>query len=331
MADISRDAMLNGELSLLAACSRLFSYLWECAWQQAPATGAGDSNGLHHMRVALRRLRAALRNFEGSKDSPLLDKRVRREFGQWCRTIGKLTAALGEVRDLDVQDSHLKAYRKLSGEGEGGMAAYPGLAHFERTLYSARANCFGTMVKRLTRAQEPGALREEFARWALGLPALQTRRLSLGEAALIIIPARIAEVRALGYTLQDSADSAGHHELRKALRALRYALESLQACCGHSLRPALKTLVAAQDMLGEMQDRAVLAHTAWGTLPSPPQVPAAAQPGAAPAADVKAFVHYGEMRRRRLLGQARRWWATHEQGGVLDDIARCFAGSKTAS
>lgn len=70
----------------------------------APGTRAGDDiEALHDMRVASRRLRAALSVF--AKVFP------EEEFRRFDRQIGDITDALGGVRDLDVKIDYLRNYR----------------------------------------------------------------------------------------------------------------------------------------------------------------------------------------------------------------------------
>jgi CHAD domain-containing protein len=320
MAELSVEAGLSPDEPILEATSKLFAYLWNVAWSHAPGTASGDADALHDMRVALRRLRSALQNFEGTSGEPLISGRVRHEFAAERKLIGKIGDLLGAVRDHDVLDDYLKDYAKIKNTN---LAVCPGLTHFERYLQTERAQHFAPMVKRINKALAPGRAREEFARWALGLPGIiGTSDLTLRQAAAIIIPQRVDDVYAHAFALADGADAEGHHEFRKTLRRLRYALETLGVCFEEATKVHIKKLVAMQDALGEMQDREVLHITAMQAFP---QRAATGADGAATAedafpADVAAFIRFGEMRRRRLLGEARAFWKEHESGGVFDDI-----------
>ena len=77
----------------------------------APGTRLGDDiEALHDMRVASRRLRAALSIF--AKVFPA------DEFRRLDRQIGDITDALGAVRDLDVQMDYLRNYRNTLPSNE---------------------------------------------------------------------------------------------------------------------------------------------------------------------------------------------------------------------
>lgn len=310
MADLAQDAGLVADEPTLAGASKLFGYLWGVAWSHAAGTLAGDADALHDMRVAIRRLRSALQNFEGPKDAPLLGPRLRGELAAQRRKLSKLGDALGAVRDRDVLDDYLKDYAKT--RLKSAVADAPGLAHFERHLQVERATAFAPMTRRIQRAQGEAGLHEEFARFALGLPAVlqceSAPSLSLREAARRILPQRVDEVMAHAPALDDGNDAVGHHELRKSLKRLRYSLEFFAPCFDEPVKPHLKTLTRLQDMLGEMNDRHVLQDTARRAFKAERN----AQDGALPD-DVAAFLSYGEGRARRLLTQVRTQWSEQQQ------------------
>jgi hypothetical protein len=117
------------------------------------------------------------------------------------------------------------------------------------------------MVKKINRAQEPGKLRERFARYALGLPAAAPSlpvAMTLRDAAPAILETHVAAVLSHAASLDDARDALGHHELRKAMKRLRYSLEFFAPCLDKPVKPHLKTLTKLQDLLGEMNDRDVL-------------------------------------------------------------------------
>lgn len=315
MADLSLQAKLSPEMPLLEANARLFSLLWQQACDKAPATAAGDADALHDMRVALRRLRSALQNFEGNADAPLLTKRISREYRTWRRELGSLGDALGAVRDGDVLDDYLQKYAK--SHLEIALENSAGLAQFEKYIRDARTSCFKPMAKQLSKADGPQKVRESFARWALGLPGIQSPQLVLEEAAKLILVARLDDVAALSHALEIEEDHEDQHEFRKSLRRLRYALETLGVCFQTDLQKPLKKLVLAQDALGEMQDRTVLHATAVACFGK--QIPE----------DVATFLAFGETRRVELLNRTRAWWQK-EESGTLQQLRELVSTSQNA-
>lgn len=340
MADLAQDAGLQRDDAALSGASKLFVHLWGAAWSHAPGTLAGDADALHDMRVAIRRLRSALQNFEGSRDAPLLGARLRGELAAQRKKLSKLGDALGAVRDYDVLDKYLRDY--ATTQLGSTVAESPGLARFERYLQDERAVTFAPMTKRIHRAREEGALRERFARFALGLPAaslgaddsadapLPLTPLPLHEAARRVLPQRVDEVLRHAPALEDDEDAIGHHELRKSLKRLRYSLEFFAPCFDQPTKRHLKNLTRLQDLLGEMNDRHVLQETARrafiasraGSDGTRRGAKRNSKPIALPD-DAEAFLDYGEERARQLLEQVRKRWSELQERdwpGALRDL-----------
>lgn len=299
MAEIGIEAgVVRGETALQSA-SKLFLFLWNEAWESAPATVQGDAEALHDMRVALRRLRTTLQNFEGTSDAPLLSASLRRELKAWRAKIGKLGDRLGSVRDFDVLAGYVRDFAK---DGDS-----PGLRKFEGVLLGERKKNFAPMARKIERAGEPDRLREEFARWSIGLPgAFSAALLSIEEAAKLMLPARLDEARALGSALTDG-DEEAQHELRRTLRRIRYTLETLSPCFDKPIKKPVKRLVELQDKLGEMQDRVVLQEWLAHFFKDVPD-------------DVERLAQHGVERREELLKEVRDLWQKREREGLWDEL-----------
>lgn len=308
MAEIALDAgVLREDLAPVGA-SKLFVYLWKSAWEHAPATLEGDAEALHDMRVNLRRLRTAMQGFEGPKTAPVLSKNLRLELRGARVDIGKLGDRLGAVRDFDVLEDYVSLYAK--DKLREPLENFPGLLGFVAYLDSARQNAWKPMLKTLKRAGEEGGLREEFTRWALGIPGANASGISVETAARVILPRYLEAVTAHAGSLGEGGEEEEQHELRKSLRRVRYALETLSVCFDKPVKPFVKRLVEMQDALGEMQDRTVLLeHTRSCFGKELPE-------------DVAAFVEHGERRRRHQLGKVRAAWAKSEKDGVWDELRK---------
>ncbi len=300
MADIGTEAGLTNEQSAPDAASKLFIYLWNEAWQSADKTVEGDADALHDMRVALRRLRTALQNFEGDKNKPLLSSGVRRELKDWRTKIGKLGDKLGAVRDFDVLGDYVRDFDKTVS---------PGLREVEEVLQHQRKKNFAPMTRKIGRAGEADALREGFARWALGLPGLYSlSQIQLEPLAKRVLHQRIEESVALGSSLQNG-DEEAQHELRRTLRRLRYTLETFAPCFDKPIKKPVKQLVELQDLLGEMQDCTVLQEWLDKSF------------GKGAPEDVEAFVEHGNKRREELLEEVRVLWTKREEGGLWEGLS----------
>lgn len=290
MPDQSANPGLDGDESLLAAAQTLLGQLWGEAWALAPGTLAGEVEELHQMRVAVRRARSALECFEGAKSKPLVAPHLRRELRAWRRQLGDLGDALGAVRDCDVLTGYLDKF------GENLEAG--GFAQLRRRLLKERDAASVALARKIKKADRPNDLRKSFARFTLGLPAAGGPNPALRDIVIHILAQRQAEATALATTLDDPDDELGHHELRKSLKRLRYALEFFKPCVAKNPKAFIKQITRLQNSLGELQDRAVLRDKirqvfGKGILPD----------------DIAAFACHGEARQEKLLAKARRQWA----------------------
>jgi len=235
-----------------------------------PGTRIGeDPEELHDMRVATRRLRAALRLFEGA-----LPERARwfREELRW------VAGVLGDVRDLDVQIHRLEAWRggadeegsvslgkildvikKRRTEARGRMLEALDSARYERLETS-----FGEMLRR-----GPGAERE-LARGNGRSPEGEP----VTSAAPGLISARYRKWRKAAKRLDESSPPDDFHDLRKKGKRLRYALEFVSEVYGRPVAALISPLKALQDDLGDHQDAVVAAETLreLGTTTGSPRV-----------------------------------------------------------
>ena len=135
-----------------AAMRTLIADRFETLWQAEPAARAGDDpEGVHQMRVASRRLRAAL--------DVAADVYPKKWFVRLHKSVKQMTDVLGEVRDCDVQLAALRAQRETAPPRER--------AGIDR------------LIEHRTRDRE--AARERLLRFlddleARGIPALAARR-----------------------------------------------------------------------------------------------------------------------------------------------------------
>ena len=299
MADIGSDAGVSREESALDGASKLFSHLWNEAWAHAHKTLDGDADALHDFRVALRRLRTTIQNFEGDKGAPFLGSPLRSALKEWRAQIGKLGDKLGAVRDFDVLGDYVRDFDKEGSDG---------LREFEELLKHERKERFAPMTRKIERTNEPGKLREQFARWSLGLPGIYSlSHIELEPVAKQILGARVEESIALGSSLQNGNEEA-QHELRRTLRRVRYTLETFSPCFDKGIKKSVKQLVELQDLLGEMQDRTVLQEWLDKSF------------GKGAPDDIKAFAQHGVKRREELLEEVRALWTKREETGLWESL-----------
>ncbi len=207
-----------------------------------PGTRLGDDiEELHDMRVATRRLRAALSLFVDVLPETAL------KVGEELRSVGEM---LGTVRDLDVQieqlDTWLDALEETDRDALMGLRA---LLHEQREssraamlemLDSRRYEAFVSRFGRTLRARH-------FARSG---PASRPAR----ALAPDLIESRFRSVRKGGARIGPTSPASDYHRLRIRCKRLRYALEFLSDLYPGATRPLMRRLVTVQDLLGLHQD-----------------------------------------------------------------------------
>jgi triphosphatase len=209
-----------------------------------PGTRLGeDPEELHDMRVASRRLRAALSLF-----AEVLAPSVRRAEDD-LRWIGH---TLGDVRDLDVQLGQLSGWLELSPEPD--RAALEPLRKLleeerasarERMLAALDSRRYESFIDRFARALR--ARRRGFGPWSVPVRA----------AAPDLIESRFRAVRKAGAQIGSASEATEYHRLRIRAKRLRYALEFFADAYPGETGPLIKRLVALQDALGRHQDAQV--------------------------------------------------------------------------
>jgi CHAD domain-containing protein len=217
-----------------------------------PGTRLGeDPEELHDMRVATRRLRAALSLFEAVL--PVRAQVFREELG-W---LGRL---LGAVRDLDVQLQGLADMSSGVTDMHWGpeFARHDPLADLAALLERERADARAAMLSGLDSVR--------WDRLAKGLTAMAQqgparRSLATRIPAEIGLPdlvlARHDKVAKAAKRARRSGVVSDFHALRIRCKRLRYALEFSGDVYGGRTSRFVRELTVLQDELGEMQDAEV--------------------------------------------------------------------------
>lgn len=202
--------------------------------------------GVHQMRVALRRLRAVEKVFRPAANSNDLKKLARRAR--------RFAQALGLARDWDVF---------LETTLPGARALASGMKGFD--VIAARAEMLRAEAWQGA-AETIGGL--SFNKFALDLlAAAHLQKWRKGAGAALDEPARDFAARALdvrladAHALADGADAlqpAARHPLRIALKKLRYAAQTFRSLYPRSDRKAyMAAMSRLQDALGAVNDAVV--------------------------------------------------------------------------
>lgn len=232
-----------------------------------PGTRVGDDiEELHDMRVASRRMRAAVRVF-----GDYVDTKQIKPFNKRLRQIGR---ALGAVRDLDVFEEKMQAYLDTLPADEQD-ALDPLLAVWEAERETARAK----MLDYLDTGKY-ARFKEEFNAFlqtpgAGALSAVSKKGDPTPNRLRHVVPVavydRLAHVRAYDeWVTGPDVPLERLHQLRIAVKRLRYALEFFQEVLGPEAKRVIKECKVLQDHLGDLQDAGVASNLlrdflTWGT------------------------------------------------------------------
>ena len=250
------DISLNADDSVIEALRAILLETLGHLLANQPAALAGDPEGVHQVRVAVRRIRSALRLF-----SPHLEPHATRLFEDKLRQAGQ---TIGEARDWDVfcgevlaQVSENPEARKSSEMMKAPAEARRAAAH-KTGVRQLQDKSFRALVLGLAAWIEGG--REDSSQ--VGGDGLKR---DIGVIAGNLLDRLDAKATKRGSAVRPDASAEELHPLRKSLKKVRYSVEFLE-----SIFPAKKAkrflshLETLQDALGEINDAAMAARLAEG-------------------------------------------------------------------
>ncbi|MGH2409431.1 MAG: CHAD domain-containing protein, partial [Chloroflexota bacterium] len=204
-----------------------------------------ESEPLHDMRVASRRLRAALEAFR--ECFPRSDYRPVEKMAR------ALTHGLGAVRDLDVL---LAETRRLATKAT--PEEYAGIELLIAHLEGERAKARPAMLKVLDELREHGFRHRVLSlarnpRDHGGTLQAHARRQAI---------ARLADLYGYAHTIHDEARDKDLHQMRIAAKHLRYTLEIFRICFGPAIEQRIDDIKTIQDKIGQIHDCDVLVELA---------------------------------------------------------------------
>lgn len=270
----------------------------------------GDAEAIHRLRVATRRLRAALRMLrEVAPDN---------EADSAGDELGWLCGAIGAVRDLDVLAQLLqdRATRLESGFIRALAPLSDTIRHQraleqERLVAALDSERYGGLVQRL------GAIAP--------VPAADSATLG-AVAARLVRPQLRAMLRA-GAGLDEASPPETLHRLRVRVKKLRYAIELLRMVGGKPARKILRRLERVQERVGMYHDAVTAAAWLRGWAAESRDVSALMAAGA--------LIHSFERRIRRLRKRSLKAWRRAEMEelarAVLQELNRASAQARRAA
>jgi len=218
----------------------------------AAAVDGRAPEGLHQVRVSLRRLRSALTAFKTF--IPPAQREALNTEAKW------LLSELGAVRDLDV------FVRELAGPLAGRLSDNPDLVQLMRSARAAQGKAQTTAARALesVRAKRFTARMEAWRDghgWSNGDAKRDARQTDAADFAKRLINRRVDNILTAYHDIE-ALKADARHELRIAVKKTRYAIEFF-----HDLLPAKRAqrlgsiLKMLQDSLGHLNDLEVAERT----------------------------------------------------------------------
>jgi CHAD domain-containing protein len=213
---------------------------------EALATGAGEEP-LHDFRVAIRRLRSALRAFR-----PWLEEGVRPRHEKEMKKIARST---NEARDAEVQLAWLATKRDALATARLRPGHELLVARFEER--AQRAPDAARVAERFRRAA--AKLERRLRTYERKVEAGADGGATFGGVFATLVRDQVSALSGRMDAIQDALDEEAVHRARIEGKRLRYLLEPLRGYRPADASEAIDRLKRLQDALGELHDAHVLA------------------------------------------------------------------------
>lgn len=249
-----------------AARKTLYFHFKRMVNHEAGTRRGEDLEELHDMRVATRRMRAAIRVC-----GAYLDMKQIKPFVKQIRRVGRI---LGTVRDLDVFKQKAQTYLNTVPPDRQNELD-PLFAVFNGQYQSAR-----TRMLDFLDSQRYNRFKKEFEKFlknrgAAALPAFTSRNEPVPQRISHVLPIvllqRLAAVRAYEDCIRARDITLEQlHRFRIAFKGLRYTLEFFKEVLPQDAEQLIEELKRLQDHLGDIQDCVVTSEIlrnflTWGT------------------------------------------------------------------
>jgi len=237
---------ITEELTVEEAFSRILQGNLSGVREWTPVALAGeDIEGVHQMRVCLRRMRSALTVFRAA-----IPKKATKSFAKDMRWASK---ALDRARDLDVYITE-----NLASKGKGRQRSLRKIAERHRQEAYGKVGSFIKgqryldLCKKLSEWTEAKAWREQLStgqkdKLQENITPFSTRVLENHRSTILAYGKEIEHL-----------DSDTLHRLRIECKKLRYATEFFAPLYGDQMKAFTGHLKNLQDVLGTLHDTAVM-------------------------------------------------------------------------
>jgi CHAD domain-containing protein len=219
--------------------------------QHEAGTRAGeDIEALHDMRVASRRLREALESFHFCFPPKIYTRLYER--------VRLVTRSLGQARNADVASTYFSELLSQSQDLVEQIALQDILRRQVKRQHKARTK----MQKNLNKVQ-PSLLLTQFEKTFDKLaqrPGRQRGPRTALRLAQNLLAQRLREVFTRRRLITGEGDIEGMHNLRIALKKLRYTLEIFDFTAAEHAQDNLRLLKKLQTVIGDLHDCDVFAE-----------------------------------------------------------------------
>jgi CHAD domain-containing protein len=218
-----------------------------------------DIEYIHRMRVASRRLRAALPLFASCFPE--------KKYQQWIEEVRTVTRALGEARDTDVQIAFLT---KLIKKRDARKHPYPDIAPSLRLtgdmetillsrLQKKRLKLQTAVFSSLDKLENSGIIDEMkvfFNSQEMRVKGSRKRNSPYGLAPVAAsrIARRLTKLHSYEGWVHNPDAIAEHHAIRIAAKKLRYTMEVYSPLYRRGLKKTLSRVKKIQEILGDLHD-----------------------------------------------------------------------------
>ena len=301
---------------------------------------AQDIEYIHRMRVASRRLRAALPLFR----TCFPDK----QYTKWMEEIAKITRALGDARDADVQiaflQKTLKKIQKESGLREKSIAVNqparePAIRFLLLALQKKRVilqNHVLSAITVLEKSRVTDEMHLVFTTMDADIRATRKRpgMQEIPPLAALRIGKRLSTLLSYESWVFHPEAVAEHHATRIAAKKLRYTMEIYGSVYRNNLAKPLVRVKKIQEILGEIHDCDVWIDQITTLLLRERALmrsrKSTKRPDTTTLASLRLLLHDRETERRRRYQQFVRYWQNLARVRLWDELRMTLdSGRKT--
>lgn len=300
-----------------------------------------DIEYIHRMRVASRRLRAALPLFRACF--------TEKQYKKWMQEITNITRALGDARDADVQIAFLiKSLKKIQKDDalqkkvmtDHQPSMEPAIRFLLLSLQKKRTvlqkRVLSALV-RLEKSQVPDDMQSVFTTMGEDLRATRKKPSLSGipPVAALRIRKRLSILLSYESWVIHPEAVAEHHALRIAAKKLRYTMEIYGSIYRNSLKKPLVRVKKLQEILGDIHDCDVwIDHITTLLLRERSLLRSrkgSKRPDTTTLSGLRVLLRDRETERRRRYRQFVRYWRALARVHLWDEVQQSLdTGRKTA-